>query len=178
MDQEELSLYEAFGNYAIDNLFWSLVYLNNASFNTPMKEECKNKLLSLNKTYELIIMSIYPAEKGKNLIEAMANNNRLFISYIEHLLEGSNQTGAFKQRWKENGMQIAMLLNKLNPHWKVPEWSAMIQHETDLLETIATNLRAKNYTTFVNTAPICRRLAVDMSKYMSSGVILQQGDTW
>lgn len=176
MDQEELLLYETFGNYAIDNLFWSLLYLDNAAFNTPLKEDCKNKLLSLNKTYETIIMSIYPLEKAKELVTAMANNNRLFISYVEHLLIGSAQTNALKQKWKDNGLQIAALLNHLNTHWKIPEWSAMISHEADLLETIATSIKTKNYGTFINTAPICKRLAVDMSKYMCSGIMRQQNE--
>ena len=35
MNQEELQLYEAFGYYATEELFWSLVYLNNAAFHTP-----------------------------------------------------------------------------------------------------------------------------------------------
>ena len=62
VNQEELQLYEAFGYYATEELFWSLVYLNNAAFHTPLKEDSKNKLISLNKTYATIISGIYPMD--------------------------------------------------------------------------------------------------------------------
>ena len=68
MDQEELLLYEAFANHAIDNLFWSLSYINNVAFNTPMKTDIQKKLVDLNQAYELLISGIYPAEKGQELI--------------------------------------------------------------------------------------------------------------
>lgn len=61
----------------------------------------------------------------------------------------------------------------MNPYWKVAEWSAMIGHEADLLESIATSLKIKNYTTFVNIVPICHRLAVDMCQYMCTGIANQ-----
>ena len=178
MDQEELALYEALETFAVDNLFWSLTFVNNAVFNTPLKEDTKNKLLSLSKNYTTILTSIYPMDKCNDLTTAMANNNQLFIAYIEHFLRGDSQANTYKQKWKDNGLQIAALLNKLNPYWKTMEWSAMIGHETDLLETIVSNLKSKNYMTFINTAPICRRLAVDMSKYMCTGITKQQQDNW
>ncbi len=81
MDEDMMRLYEAFSNYATDNLFWSLVYLNNAVFHTPLKEDAKNKLISLNKTYGTILSSIYPLDKSRDLITAMGNNNQLFIIY-------------------------------------------------------------------------------------------------
>ena len=171
MDEDMMRLYEAFSNYATDNLFWSLVDLNNAVFHTPLKEDAKNKLISLNKTYGTILSSIYPLDKSRDLITAMGNNNQLFIIYVENLMRDSDQTNAVKQKWKENGQQIAQILHRLNPYWRVPEWAAMIQHETDLLEAIATSLKAQNYTTFINTSPICHRLALDMSKYMCAGIV-------
>ena len=178
MDQEELQLFEAFGNYATENVFWSLVFINNAAFRTPLREEVKNKLLGMNKMYDTIITSIYPSEDGRNLVAAMGNNNRFFVAYVEHLMQEDSQANAFKQKWKENGRQMAMLLCKMNPYWKAAEWSAMIGHESDLLDTIASNLKSKNCSVFANTAPICQRLAVDMSKYMSVGIVKQNGDKW
>lgn len=179
MEQEEgMALYEAFANYAIDNLFWHLAYLNNAAFNTPLRTDIQRKLLSLNKAYETIIVDVYPTEIGRQLIHAMGMNNQLFINYVNHLLQNSNQTQIIRQRWLENGQQIAQLLSELNPYWRVAEWSAMIRHETDLLQTIAINLKDKEYRTFIYTAPICRRLAIDMSKYMTTGIAKQQQETW
>ncbi|MCI8554241.1 MAG: hypothetical protein HFJ80_04770 [Clostridiales bacterium] len=175
MTQDELLLYETFGNYATENLFWSLSFLNNAVFRTPMQAELKNKLFSMNKTYETIILSIYP-EEGKHLVAAMAASNRLFVSYIEHLLQGDGQAAVYQERWRENGQRIAALLNQMNAYWKINEWSAMIRHEADLLEMIAMNMKDDHYTAFVSTAPLCRRLAIDMSKYMCSGITRQKLD--
>ena len=173
VNQEELQLYEAFGYYATEELFWSLVYLNNAAFHTPLKEDSKNKLISLNKTYATIITGIYPMDKCHDLVTAMANHNQLFVQYVETLMQGDSQTNVIRQKWKENGLKIANILNRMNPYWKVAEWSAMIGHEADLLESIATSLKIKNYTTFVNIVPICHRLAVDMCQYMCAGIANQ-----
>lgn len=129
MNQEELQLYEAFGYYATEELFWSLVYLNNAAFHTPLKEDSKNKLISLNKTYATIISGIYPMDKCHDLVTAMANHNQLFVQYVETLMQGDSQTNVIRQKWKENGLKIANILNRMNPYWKVAEWSAMIGHE-------------------------------------------------
>jgi hypothetical protein len=52
----------------------------------------------------------------------------------------------------------------------------MIDHELDLLETITTNMMTRNYTTFVSVAPICRRLAMDMSQYLCTGIEKQRKD--
>jgi hypothetical protein len=177
MDQEQLLLYETFGNYAVENLFWSLCYLNNAAFDTPMRTDTRNKLLSMSKTYETIILSVYPDERGKRLSDAMAENHRLFIAYVEHLMAGSAQAGLMKQKWLQNGLKIAEMLHALNSYWKVPEWSAMIEHQADLLAAIATDTRNQQYQTFINTAPICTRIAVDMSRYMSGGIAHQEGNT-
>lgn len=177
MDQDALRLYQAMGNYATENLFWSLVFLNNVCFNTPLKHDSKNKLLGMNRMYDTIITSIYPTGEGKDLVVAMANNNRLFIAYIEHLMQGSSQAVQLKQQWKENGRRIAQLLCNMNPHWQAMEWNAMIGHEADLLDTIATNMQTKNYATFANMAPICQRLALDMSQYMCSGILKQRQAT-
>ncbi len=178
MDQEELLLYEAFANHAIDNLFWSLSYINNVAFNTPMKTDIQKKLINLNQAYELLISGIYPAEKGQELIRLAASHNQLFIAYVDHLFQNSGQTAQIKQKWKENGQQIAQALSKMNHYWMVAEWAAMINHESDLLETIAINMKDKKYMTFINTAPVCRRLAIDMSKYMCGGITKQRQDTW
>lgn len=171
MSNDEQMLSDVFTSYAIDNLFWSLIYLDSAIFATPLMDGAKNKLLSLNQTYKTILTSIYPLDWCKELILAMDEYNQLFVIYVERLIQGSNQIENVKQKWKENGQRIATLLSEMNPYWKSAEWSAMINHETDLLETIAINMKTRNYATFINVAPICRRLAIDMSNYMCSGII-------
>ncbi len=174
MDQDEQLLYEAFSNYANDSLFWSLIFLNNAVFGTPFLEESRQKLLSLSQMYETIMLSIYPAAQCSGLIDAMKSRSGCFASYVDCLLKGSAETGKALEKWRQNGQEIALMLSKLNPYWKPTEWSAMVSHEAELMEAIAVNMKDKNYEAFVNTAPVCRRLAMDMSKYMCSGVIKQQ----
>lgn len=173
MNEEELKLYQAMGDYATDNLFWSLTYLTNALYHTPLKNEAKTKLMGLSRTYETIILSIYPKDEGQQLVSAMAQNNHLFIQFVDRLVIGSDQTGAAKQQWLENGRQLARLLCAMNPHWKAPEWTAMITHEIDLMDTVATGLAAQKCEVFGNTVPICKRLAIDMAQYMTVGIIKQ-----
>ena len=44
--QDELELYQDYGNFAVDNLFWSLTFLNAVLFQTPNASEVKEKLLA------------------------------------------------------------------------------------------------------------------------------------
>lgn len=174
MNEDELRLYQAFSSYATENLFWQLTYLNNALFDTPLRTPSREKLESMINTYAAIISSIYPTKDGQNLISAIQNNNHLFICFVDHLLAGSSHTESIDHQWKENGRQTAQLLCKMNPYWRITEWTVMIGHECDLLETIAENMLAGNYNTFTSIAPVCQRLALDMCSYMSSGVMKQQ----
>lgn len=178
VDQEELSLYQAFGNYATESLFWQLIYLESAIFNTPLRQDAKNKLMNMSKMYETIMTGIYPMGECRELVTAITNSNRLFVVYVEQLTQGNGRCTATKQQWRENGRQIAQMLCKINPYWQATEWTAMISHECDLLDTIATNMQTKNYAIFGNIAPVCRRLAIDMSSYMSSGIVRQRQDSW
>lgn len=178
MDQEMLSLYEAFENYTTDNLFWSLLFLNNANFQTPLKTDAQKKLLSMSQSFQNIMGSLYPPEQTRELTASLSSSNQWFISYVDSLLQDSSETSIIKSRWQENGRQTAALLSQLNPYWKPLEWSAMINYESDLLETLALKLKEQNYGAFINTVPICRRLAIDMSKYMCSGVAQQKKGSW
>lgn len=174
MDQDEQLLYEAFSNYASDSLFWSLIFLNNAVFGTPFLEESRQKFLSLGQMYETIIFSIYPAGQCTGLIEAMKGRGGCFANYVDCLLEDSPDTQTALEQWRQNGQEIALMLSKLNPYWKPAEWSALVSHEAELMETIAVNMKDQNYAAFVSTAPVCRRLAMDMSKYMCTGILAQR----
>ena len=173
INQDDMRIYMAIGNFATENLFWQLIYLNNAAFHTPIQSGAKEKLMSMGRTYDTIISSFYPSGEAKALVSAMANNNRLFVSYVDCVMQGGSQTNMLKQQWKENGQKIATLLCRLNSYWQATEWTAMINHECDLLDTIASSMHAKNYAAFFNTAPICKRLAIDMSSYMSGGLAKQ-----
>jgi hypothetical protein len=172
MTQEEELLFESFAGYALDNLFWSLIYADSAVFETPLLAPSRQKLLDLYQSYQTVITGIYPPERCGALVEAMRENNRLFTVYVELLVQGSDQAAMARQRWKESGQRLAWLLSELNPYWRVAEWTAMINHETDLLDTIVTGMKGRNYDAFVNMAPVCRRLAFDMSKYLYTGVEL------
>lgn len=174
MDHDEQLLYEAFSNYASDSLFWSLIFLNNAVFGTPFLEESRQKFLSLSQMYETIMFSIYPAGQCTGLIEAMKGRGGCFANYVDCLLEDSPDTQTALEQWRQNGQEIALMLSKLNPYWKPAEWSALVSHEAELMETIAVNMKDQNYAAFVSTAPVCRRLAMDMSKYMCTGILAQR----
>lgn len=177
MDQDEQLLYEAFTNYASDGFFWSLVFLNNAVFDTAFAAESRKKLLSISQMYETIMLSIYPSAQCSGLVDAMKNQNQLFANYVDCLLKDSPDTQKALEQWQQNGQTVSLMLSKLNPYWQSAEWSAMMGHEAELMEAIAVNMKAQNYSAFVNTAPLCRRLAMDMSKYMSRGVIEQHKST-
>lgn len=178
MDEREFLLYQAMVSYAMENIFWQLVFLNNALFDTPLGTDAKSKLEAMSKRYATIITNIYPAADCQGLIDAMTNSNALFASYIEHLLANSEQTACIKKEWLDNAQCTTQALCEINPYWKSTEWNAMLRHQNDLLESIVTNMLDKNYIAFANMAPICQRLAMDMSDYMCSGIVQQMKNSW
>jgi hypothetical protein len=174
-NEEQLSLFDTFTSYALDDLFWSLMYINSAVFGTPLAEDAKRKLLKLHQGYQAVLTGYYAPDRCKALGTAIEENNQFFVSYVESLVQGSSQAFVMRQKWRENGGKVAALLCEMNPYWHLAEWSAMIDHELDLLETITTNMMTRNYATFVSIAPICRRLAMEMSQYLCTGIEKQRG---
>ena len=174
MSEQELLLYKTLGNFMTENLFWRLLYLDNVNFETPLSSYTKNKLLNMDKSFENIITRIYPKKEANELVFAVNKYNQLFIAYVDAFISNHPDANALKLQWEDSGQRIAHLLCKLNPYWHKTEWCAMIGHESQLLDSIATNLKTRNYAAFVNTAPICRRLAIDMAEYLSAGIVKQR----
>ena len=46
----------------------------------------------------------------------------------------------------------------------------MISHQTQLITSIARATCQGQYDAFVNTAPLCKNVAIDMAAYMASGI--------
>ena len=81
--QDELELYQDYGNFAVDNLFWSLTFLNAVLFQTPNASEVKEKLLAQKRPYEGLITAYYPGPEGQRQVGLLDENNRLFIIYAQ-----------------------------------------------------------------------------------------------
>lgn len=176
MDEKQLQLYSAFGNFATENLFWSIFYLNSMAFGTPLRHELRTKLLNFYKMYESIICSVYDTETSKELVAEMARNNSLFVSYVDTFMRNSYKSSTVYSQWEESGSKIAHLLCSMNAHWQAAEWSAMIAHQQDLLDAMVHDYKQQNYTSLLKTVPVCRRLAIEMAQYMSSGIVKQWDD--
>mgnify|MGYP000848450667 FL=1 len=169
--QDELELYQDYGNFAVDNLFWSLTFLNAVLFQTPNASEVKEKLLAQKRPYEGLITAYYPGPEGQRQVSLLDENNRLFIIYAQRCRHRDPAAVESAQRkWAENGAQMARHLSQMNPHWKQLEWSAMISHQTQLITSIARATCQGQYDAFVNTAPLCKNVAIDMAAYMASGI--------
>ena len=169
--QDELELYQNYGNFAVDNLFWCLTFMNSVLFQAPNANDIKEKLLAQKRAYEGLITAYYPGPEGQRLVNLVDENNRLFIIYTQrcHHKDPAAVESA-RRKWTENGAQIARHLAQINPHWKQPEWSAMISHEAQLITSIARATCQGQYEAFVNTVPLCKNVAIDMAAYMASGI--------
>lgn len=174
MGQEELALYETFSGCGTDTLFWSMMYLNNAVFQTPFEPNAQKMLMNSGQGYASAISRLYPSQAGRELINALSNNNQWFITYMSCLLGDSGQLGFVRDKWMDNGRKIAGLFNQVNPFWRQAEWSAMLNHQAELLARIAASMKEKDYAGVTGLTPLCRQLVQDMSKYMCSGIEQQR----
>lgn len=170
--QDSFKLYQAIVGYMTDNLFWRLTYLNAALFHSPNKEDIKKKLLSMYKKLEAILSYFYHSSPAmQELVRRMDNDNRLFVVYIDRCPSKNPAAREQTQRqWIENGNQIARLLSQLNTQWKQPEWTGMISQSIQMLSLIANQTIQGNYNCLIQNTPLCERLGVDMSEYMTKGI--------
>lgn len=136
--QDELELYQDYGNFAVDNLFWSLTFLNAVLFQTPNASEVKEKLLAQKRPYEGLITAYYPGPEGQRQVACMTKTTGCSSSTLSAAATGSrrpsNPPGA---NGRKTAAQVARHLSQMNPHWKQLEWSAMISHQTQLITSIA-----------------------------------------
>ena len=117
--QDELELYQDYGNFAVDNLFWSLTFLNAVLFQTPNASEVKEKLLAQKRPYEGLITAYYPGPEGQRQVSLLDENNRLFIIYAQRCRHRDPAAvESARRKWAENGAQMARHLSQMNPHWK------------------------------------------------------------
>lgn len=173
--QDQFEVYEAFGNYATDHLFWSLVYLNAALFHCPNREAVRRKLLLLPEQHERLITYFYNTAEGVSVASAMQRASRAFIRYIDALADGKPGGCAdCEAQWREAIDTIAANLALLNPDWRRDIWKTMLTQEYDMLLRIAKATQAGKYEAFPQDTPLCARLARDMSQYLASGIVKQK----
>lgn len=169
--QDELELYQDYGNFAVDNLFWSLTFLNAVLFQTPNASEVKEKLLAQKRPYEGLITAYYPGPEGQRQVGLLDENNRLFIIYAQRC---RHRDPAGRR------IRPAQMGGKRRPDGPPPvpnepplETAGMERHDfppdpADHLHRPATC--QGQYDAFVNTAPLCKNVAIDMAAYMASGI--------
>jgi hypothetical protein len=168
MDENQLSA--ALEGFGVGNLFWRVSYLTNAAFHTPLCRDLRSKLLRCCKLYDSILTQAYPGGQAQPLVAEMARNNRLFADYVADFMGPRSALSETRSAWQQSCQRFPALLCQLCPSCKMLEWSAMVNQERDLLESLAQDLWLREYGELVDTIPICHRLAVEMAQYLAQGI--------
>lgn len=170
-DNQKKELTRAIGEYLIDQLLWRILYLNSVASNWEGSEEIRGKLLSLPSTFKLIIDNIERTPAGKELYEAINEETKYYVQYVNSTLNGENNLKNLKKLWDRSIERGLNALSRIYPKWNQMEWDAMISHQQNLLENILMDVKAGKYDTLPTIIPNIRRLTTDISQYLSKGFI-------
>lgn len=169
--QDELELYQNYGNFAVDNLFWCLTFMNSVLFQAPNANDIKEKLLAQKRAYEGLITAYYPGPEGQRLVNLVEKQPP-----VHHLHPALPPQGP----WPPVESALAQVDGERHavraaPRPDQPPLEAAGMERDDFPRGPADYVHRPatcqgQYEAFVNTVPLCKNVAIDMAAYMASGI--------
>lgn len=169
-DQELSELQKAIYENAAEQLMWQVLYINSVAQHSPALNEVRKKLLSLPRTFEMIMLNSVNSPVVVDLAHAVYDGNRLFIEYVDSVFDDETDQPLLRQKLNVNIHRIAQYLHEINPQWGTTEWTTLINHQIELMTTVMNNAKAGNYSTWAEVLPVIRRLKMDMADYLAHGI--------
>lgn len=169
-DQELMLLRKAIYEYAAEQLMWQVLYINCVAQHAPNTDIVRDKLLSLPKTFRLIMRNSVDSPGVEKLTEAVNEGNREFVSYVDCFFNHSTDLPEHRQKLNSNVQYIAKCLNQINPMWGTAEWITLINHQIELMNTVMNNAKQGHYESWAEILPIIRKLKMDMADYLAHGI--------
>ncbi|MCI8510237.1 MAG: hypothetical protein HFJ06_17060, partial [Lachnospiraceae bacterium] len=81
-EPELKELRKAIYEFTADQLMWEILYINAVAQHSPALDVVRNKLLSLPKTFGLIMQNSVRSPDVKKLTQAVNQGTQLFIQYV------------------------------------------------------------------------------------------------
>lgn len=169
-EHELRELRKAIYEYAADQLMWQVLYINSVAQHAPNVNVIRDKLLSLPRTFELILLNSVNSPAVKDLAQAVYDGNRLFVQYVDCVCNGGTDQTTLKQKLEDSVQQIAKCMNGINPQWGTAEWMTLMHHEIDLMNTVMDKAKQGKYETWAQVLPVVRKIKMDMADYLAHGI--------
>lgn len=169
-EHELKELRKAIYEFTADQLMWEILYINAVAQHSPALDVVRNKLLSLPKTFGLIMQNSVRSPDVKKLTQAVNQGTQLFIQYVNCVFQGGTDATVLKQKLSENIELIAKCLHQINAQWGTQQWMTLIQHQVELTDAVMDSAKQGKYETWENILPIIRKLKMDMADYLAQGI--------
>lgn len=169
-EHELKELRKAIYENAADQLLWQILYINAVAQHAPNLSVVRNKLLSLPKNFELIMLNSVNSPTVRNLTQAVYEGNRLFVEYVDCVFHGGDDKGVIRQKLDDNIQYITKCLCQINPQWGDTQWKTMIHHQIELMNTVMYDAKEGKYEDWSLILPVIRRLKMDMADYLAHGI--------
>jgi len=120
------------------------------------------------------LSAFYGAEAAQEFARLFTEHLTIAAEIVKAAKAGDNEkvTDA-DRRWRENAEQIANLLGKINPYWKVEDWSAMLMEHLDLLGDNVADMLSGNYAESISGYDEIELQALEMADMMAEGIAMQ-----
>lgn len=169
-NRELAELRKAIYENATEQLMWQVLYINCVAQHSPSLKVVREKLLSLPRNFELIMLNSVNSPIVVDLAHAVYDGNRVFVQYVDSIFSGGADELILKQKLNDNIQYIASCLHRINPQWKTTEWITLINHQIQLMNTVMTKAKEGHYESWAEILPIIRKLKMDMADYLASGI--------
>lgn len=153
---------------------WTRMAINAIIFELPNKAEEVNRLLQNPVDFGNALQVFYGRAKAARFTELLTEHLTLAAQMIEAMMAGDCVEAArIRQRWYENGNEIASFLACINPCWSYMRWKEMFFMHLDYVERLATTLLQQEYQENIDVYNQLELEAMEMADYMSAGIIRQ-----
>lgn len=169
-DHELAALRKAIYENAAEQLMWQVLYINAAAQHAPNLKVIRDKLLSLPRTFELIMLNSVNSPLIQELAHTVYDGNRLFIQYVDSVFNHGPDTSDLARQLNDNIQAIARILHEINPQWGTAAWTTLIRHQIDLMNSVMNSAQQGKYETWAEILPIVRKLKMDMADYLAQGI--------
>lgn len=156
------------------HVYWTLLFIQGATFDLPNAELITNRLLRNPKDFEKILIPIYGEAIAAEFFKLFTEHLTIAAELVAAAKAGNNAAATnAEKRWYENADQIAVFLSDINPYWSAQEWQKMLYDHLAMTKNEAVYYLTQKYAESIKEFDNIEKQALAMADMMTQGIVKQ-----